>query len=72
MDISERLLIAGKHLGKCLSGYRDDDLRSSARAAADLGQLMFDAADEIDRLRAELSAVRKTNTNFCPRESSKI
>jgi hypothetical protein len=54
MDIKEELLVAGRHLGKCLAGYRDDDLRSAARAAADLGQLMLDAADEIDRLRIEL------------------
>jgi hypothetical protein len=53
MDISERLLIAGKHLGKCLAGYRDDDVRSAARSAADLAELIFDATDEIDRLRAE-------------------
>lgn len=58
MDISERLLVAGKHLGKCISGYRDDDLKSSARAAVDLGQLMLDAADEIDRLRSELASLK--------------
>jgi hypothetical protein len=52
MDIGERLLVAGKHLGKCLAGYRDNDLRSAARSAVDLGNLMLDAADEIDRLRA--------------------
>ena len=55
MDVSERLLIAGKHLGKCLAGYRDDDLRSAARGAADLAELIFDAVDEIDRLRVELN-----------------
>lgn len=54
MDISERLLVAGKHLGKCLAGYRDDDLKSAARSAADLAELIFDAVDEIDRLRVEL------------------
>ena len=59
MDISERLLVAEKHLGKCLAGYRDDDLRSSARAAVDLGQLMLDAVDEIDRLRGELQHLKK-------------
>lgn len=53
LDISERLLVAGKHLGKCLAGYRDDDLRSAARGAADLAELIFDAVDEIDRLRVE-------------------
>ena len=52
MHISERLLVAGKLLGKTLAGYRDDDLRSAARGAVDLGQLMFDAVDEIERLRA--------------------
>jgi hypothetical protein len=55
MDITERLLVAGKLLGKCLAGYRDDDLRSSGAAAADLAELIFDAVDEIDRLRVELS-----------------
>lgn len=59
LDVAERLLIAGKLLGKCLAGYRDDDLKSSARAAVDLGQLMFDAVDEIDRLRVELAAARR-------------
>lgn len=54
MDISERLLVAGKHLGKCLAGYRDDDLKSAARSAVDLAELIFDAVDEIDRLRVEL------------------
>jgi hypothetical protein len=62
MDISERLLVAGKHLGKCLAGYRDDDLRAAARGAVDLGELMLDAADEIERLRAEL-AKRKEHGN---------
>ena len=55
MDVSERLLIAGKHLGKCLAGYRDGDLRSAARSATDLAELIFDAVDEIDRLRVELN-----------------
>ena len=59
MDISERLLIAGKLLGKCLAGYRDDDLRSAARGAVDLGQLMLDAVDEIDRLKVELAEARR-------------
>ena len=58
MDISEKLLVAGKHLGKCLAGYRDDDLKSAARAAVDLEELILDAADEIDRLRAENSNLR--------------
>lgn len=60
MDISERLLVAGKHLGKCLAGYRDNDLRSSARAAVDLGQLMLDAVDEIDRLRSEVASLKRS------------
>ena len=59
VDISERLLVAGKHLGKCLAGYRDDDMRSAARAAVDLGKVMLDAADEIDRLRSENVELRK-------------
>lgn len=53
MDVKEQLLVAGKQLGKCLAGYRDNDLQASARAAVDLGKLMLDAADEIDRLRSE-------------------
>jgi hypothetical protein len=60
LDISERLLVAGKHLGKCLAGYRDDDLRSAASGAADLAALIFDAADEIDRLRVENASLRRT------------
>lgn len=60
MDVSERLLVAGKHLGKCLAGYRDDDLRSSARAAVDLGQIMLDAADEIERMRAAIEDAVET------------
>jgi hypothetical protein len=59
MDISERLLVAGKHLGKCLAGYRDDDLRAAARGAVDLAALMLDAADEIERLRAALAESRE-------------
>ena len=55
LDVTERLLVAGKLLGKCLAGYRDDDLRSAARSAVDLAELMFDAVDEIDRLRVELA-----------------
>jgi len=65
LDISERLLVAGKHLGKCLAGYRDADLRSAARGAADLAELIFDAVDEIDRLRVEnasLSDMTKDRT----------
>lgn len=58
MDIGENLLIAGKQLGKCLAGYRDDDPRSSARAAIDLGNMIMDAVDEIDRLRVENAALR--------------
>jgi hypothetical protein len=58
MDIKEELLVAGRHLGKCLAGYRDDDLRTAARAAVDLGQLMLDAADEIDRLRIEVTKLK--------------
>lgn len=54
MDIREELLVAGKHLGKCLAGYRDNDLKSAARSAVDLGKIMFDAADEIDRLRVRV------------------
>lgn len=58
-DLTERLLIAGKHLGKCLAGYRDDDLRAAARSAVDLAELMFDAVDEIDRLRVELAQAKQ-------------
>ncbi len=58
MDIREGLLVAGKHLGKCLAGYRDDDIRSAARSAVDLAEVIFDAADEIDRLRAALQHIR--------------
>jgi hypothetical protein len=59
MDIREELLVAGKHLGKCLAGYRDNDLKSSARAAVDLGGLMLNAADEIDRLRSEAASLKR-------------
>lgn len=60
MDVKEELLVAGKHLGKCLAGYRDDDMRSSARAAVDLGRVMMDAADEIERLRSEVAALKRS------------
>jgi hypothetical protein len=57
LDITERLLVAGKLLGKCLAGYRDNDLRSAGSSAADLAELIFDAVDEIDRLRSLQAAV---------------
>jgi len=71
MDISERLLVAGKHLGKCLSGYRDDDLRSAARGATDLAALILDAADEIDRLRSELK-IAQDKTQYLLVRLSKV
>lgn len=59
MDVTERLLIAGKHLGLCLAGYRDNNLKSAARSAVDLAELIFDAVDEIDRLRVELEQAKQ-------------
>ena len=58
MHVSEKLLVAGKHLGKCLAGYRDNDLKAAARAAVDLEELILEAADEIDRLRVENAKLR--------------
>jgi hypothetical protein len=58
MNISERLLVIGKHLGKALAGYRDDDLKAAARGAVDLRALMLDAADEIERLQAEIASLQ--------------